>query len=445
MKQNMITGSPAKSLFFFALPMVLGNIFQQVYNITDSLIVGNFVGEKALAAVGASFAITMLFVSIAIGAGIGSGVVISQLFGAKQLGKMKTAVYTSVTSITAISVVLLIVGVLINKPILRLMGTPESIYADAVTYLQVYFYGIIFMFLYNSISTAFNALGDSKTPLYFLIFSSLLNIGLDIWFVAGFRWGVAGAAWATVVAQGVAALLSFAFLMKKLRNIETEEQSSFFDFGILKKIFAIAFPSIIQQSIVSTGMLFVQTVVNRFGPEVVAGYTAATKIDSVAIVPMLAVGNAMSTFTAQNIGAKKTERVGKGYRAALLMVAVMGLLTTALIIIFGESFVKAFMGSDGSAKAISSGVECTRVVGLFYVLFGFMNVTNGVLRGAGSMIQFMLSSLGSLGIRVLIAYSFAGIINEMAVWIASPIGWFTAFAFAFICFVRGKWKNKSVV
>jgi len=445
LKHDMITGSPAKSLFFFALPMVLGNIFQQIYNITDSLIVGNFVGEKALAAVGASFSVTMLFVCVAIGAGIGSSVVISQLYGARRYKEMKTAVYTSLISISVIGILLTFAGVGLNKWILALMGTPDDIYKDAVDYLQIYFYGMLFVFIYNNVSSAFNALGDSRTPLYFLIFSSVLNIGLDILFITSFNMGVAGAAWATIISQAIAAVLALVFLLIKINGIEADGKAALFDMSILKKIFKIALPSIIQQSVVSVGMLFVQTVVNRFGSSVVAGYTAACKIDSIAIVPMLAVGNAMSTFTAQNIGAKQPERVKSGYKASLCMVGVMGAVIAFIMLFFGEACVGMFMDSENSKAAIAAGVDYINVTACFYFVFGFMNVTNGILRGAGAIVAFVLSSVGSLGVRVLIAFGLAATLNEYAVWIAAPIGWALSFIFAFSYYLTGKWKQKSLI
>ncbi len=306
-KGSMVEGNPTKPLIGFALPMVAGNLFQQFYNIIDSIIVGNVVGEDALAAVGASTAITMLFVMVAIGTGIGCSVVISQLFGAGQLEKMKTAISTALLSVLGFSIFLSVLGVAINQPIMHLMGTPENIFADAAEYMQIYFLGFVFLFLYNAFSAIFNALGDSKKPLLFLAFSSLLNIGLDLYFVARLHMGVAGVAWATLIAQGISAVLSFGFLMHKLKGIATESYRRF-DKGLLKNMIKVAIPTIVQQSIVSVGMLLIQSAVNRFGSTFLAGYTAATKIDSIAIVPMVAVGNAASTYVAQNMGAKKPER-----------------------------------------------------------------------------------------------------------------------------------------
>ena len=299
-KGSMVTGNPTRALIGFTLPMVAGNLFQQFYNIMDSVIVGNVVGEEALAAVGASTAITMMFVMVAMGTGIGCSVVISQLFGAKKLEEMKTAISTALLSILGFSILLSILGLVINRSLMNLMGTPENIFEDAAEYMQIYFFGFVFLFLYNAFSAIFNALGDSKKPLMFLIFSSLLNIGLDLYFVAELHMGVAGVAWATLIAQGISALLSFGFLMRKLKGIETESYRRF-DLTLLKNMVKVAIPTIVQQSIVSVGMVLVQSVVNRFGSTFLAGYTAATKIDGIAIVPMVAVGNATSTYVASLI------------------------------------------------------------------------------------------------------------------------------------------------
>lgn len=261
----MTQDNPAKSLFFFAVPMVLGNLFQQFYNIVDSIIVGNFVGADALAAVGASTSITFLFVALATGMSVGSSVVISQYFGAGQYGKMKTAISTVVLVMLGASGLLSVVGSVFHQDILRFMGTPENILPDASSYLNIYFFGLVFLFLYNTFTAVFNALGDSKKPLGFLIFSSLLNVGLDLLFVTVFHMGVAGVAYATLIAQGVSCVLSFLVLMRDLKRMELKEEFSWFDLPTLGKIARIAVPSTIQQSIVSFGMIFVQTLVNSFG------------------------------------------------------------------------------------------------------------------------------------------------------------------------------------
>ncbi len=443
-RASMTVGNPVKPLILFTIPMVVGNLFQQFYNIIDSIVVGNVVGSDALAAVGASTSVTMLFVMIAVGTGIGCSVVISQLYGARKLEEMKTAISTALISILGFSLILSLIGMAINRGLLGLMGTPENIFADAVTYLQIYFYGFVFLFLYNAFSAIFNALGDSVKPLIFLIFSSLLNIGLDIYFVAGLQMGVAGVAWATLIAQGISAVLSFVFLMIKLRGIKTERYVRY-DAHMLKNMITVAIPTIIQQSIVSVGMLLIQAAVNRFGSMFLAGYTAAIKIDGIAIVPMVAVGNAMSTYVAQNMGARKPERIGKGYRICLMMSAGIGILIAVIFFFCGEQFVGLFMDSDKGAEAIAIGAEYLGIVSLFYFVMGLMNVSNGVLRGAADMKWFLTSSLANLCTRVLLTYALADATGGMIIMWANPIGWFVGLVIAAARYFQGGWKKKQLV
>lgn len=444
MKGSMVTGNPTKALIGFALPMVAGNLFQQFYNIMDSVIVGNVVGEEALAAVGASTAITMLFVMVAIGTGIGCSVVISQLFGAKKLEQMKTAISTALLSILGFSVFLSVLGLVINRGLMHLMGTPENVFEDAAEYMQIYFFGFVFLFLYNAFSAIFNALGDSKKPLMFLVFSSLLNIGLDLYFVAKLHMGVAGVAWATLIAQGISAILSFFFLLRKLKGIETEKYQRF-DANMLKNMIKVAIPTIIQQSIVSVGMVLIQSVVNRFGSTFLAGYTAATKIDGIAIVPMVAVGNAASTYVAQNMGAKKPERIGKGYRICLVMAAGIGLIIAVILHFGGEEFVGMFLDSASSGEAIAIGAQYLSVVSLFYFMMGLMNVSNGVLRGAADMGWFLSCSLCILFVRVGLTYALADVTKGMIIMWANPAGWFVGLLIAVFRYFQGGWKKKEII
>lgn len=444
LKGSMITGNPTKALIAFTLPMVGGNLFQQFYNIVDSIIVGNVVGEDALAAVGASTAITMLFVMVAIGTGIGCSVVISQLFGANQLAKMKTAISTALLSILGFSVFLSVLGMVINKGILQLMGTPDNIFAEASDYLQIYFYGFVFLFLYNAFSAIFNALGDSTKPLLFLMFSSILNIGLDLFFVAKLQMGVQGAAWATLISQAISAVLSFSFLMKKLRKIETESFKRY-DIDMLKRMVTVAIPTIVQQSIVSVGMLLIQSVVNRFGSTFMAGYTAAIKIEGIAITPMVAVGNAASTYVAQNMGAKKPERIGEGYRICLMMAAGIGAFIAIFLHFAGEEVVGTFMNSSTSAEAISIGAEYLSIVSMFYFVMGLMNVSNGILRGAADMKWFLACSLCNLATRVILTYALAGVTAGKIIMWANPIGWLVGLVIAVFRYFQGGWKKRVLI
>lgn len=445
MKENMITGSPAKSLLFFTIPMILGNLFQQFYNMVDTMVVGKFVGEDALAAVGASFSVTMLFIAIATGSGIGCSVIISQLLGAKRFHTMKTAIYTAMISFLALSTVLTVLGLIINKALLRLMNTPDNILGDAMTYLGIYFGGLIFLFMYNVISNIFNALGDSGTPLKFLILSSLTNIVLDLWFVIRFDMGVAGVAWATLIAQGISAVLSFVVLMLKIRKMPHDGEVRLFDAALLGKMLRVALPSIVQQSIVSIGMLFVQIVINGFGSSVVAGFAAAMKIDAIAIMPMIAVGNAMSTFTAQNIGAGKEERIKAGNRACYIMVLVIEVVIFALIQIFGKTFIGAFLDTGNGSQALSTGISYLNGVSWFYFLLGLMGVANGILRGTGDMTMFMFSTLMNLIFRVAFAFGLAGVLGPQVVTWSVPIGWAIGYLIAGTRYFTGGWKGKRLV
>lgn len=439
-KGSMTEGSPARCMLSFAVPMILGNLFQQLYNMADSIIVGKIVGADALAAVGASTAITMLFVMVAIGTGIGCSVIISQLFGAGKLEDMKMAISTALLSILVFSLVLSVLGRILAGPILRLMKTPGDIFVEAEAYLNIYFYGFFFLFLYNAFTAVFNALGDSRKPLYFLLFSSVLNVGLDLLFVGSFRWGVRGAAWATMIAQTVSALLSFCVLFYKLSRIHTENYRRY-DVKMLGNMTRVAIPTILQQSMVSVGMLLIQAAVNRFGAEFLAGYTAACRIDGIAIVPMVNAGNAVSTFVAQNMGAKKPERAKQGYHVGLAMGVGIGLFIGVLMFFFGEALVGFFMDAKTDAASIAVGVQYIGVVSMFYFVMGAMNSTSAVLRGAGDMQWFMSVTLANLAVRVSLTYLFADITQGMIIMWANPIGWAVGLVIAYSRYRQGGWKK----
>ncbi len=446
-KYNMTKDHPGKALFFFAVPMILGNLFQQFYTTVDSIIVGRFVGEDALAAVGASYALTTVFIMIAIGGGIGASVITSQYLGAKYYGRMKTSVYTALLSFLTLSIMLGIAGLLANRAILMTLNTPQNIMSDAMLYLQIYFVGLPFLFMYNILSSTFNALGNSKTPLYLLIFSSLLNIVMDLVLVCIFQLGVAGVAIATVFAQGLSAVISFCLLLRQLKTYETdkEEKQRLYDFSLLGNMIKVALPSMLQQSIVSVGMLLVQSVVNGFGSSVLAGYTAGTRIESICIVPMIATGNAVSTFTAQNLGAGKPERVKQGYVAGMKIVAAFALLICVLLTGFHKPIINAFLESGSEMAAFETGNRYLSFIAFFFIFIGLKAITDGVLRGAGDVIVFTLANLINLGIRVAFAFGMAGIIGVQAVWIAVPIGWATNYIISGIRYLSGKWAEKRLI
>ena len=478
-KYNMLTDSPGRSLFFFALPMILGNLFQQFYSTVDSIIVGQYVGEDALAAVGASYSLTTVFIMIAIGGGIGASVVISQYLGAGLNRQMKTSVYTALLSFLGVSIVLGVVGLVFSRNILTALNTPANILEDALLYLDIYFAGLPFLFMYNILSSVFNALGNSKTPLYLLIFSSLLNIVRDLAFVRGLGLGIAGAAVATVIAQGLSAVISFCLLLRALKGYaETrtvsgaadfaeqknmgevvvaqrkemlrmtdgkKERPVLFDTAMLGNMIKVAIPSMLQQSIVSIGMLLVQSVVNGFGSSVLAGYTAGTRIESVCIVPMIASGNAVSTFTAQNLGAGKPERVKKGYLAAVKMVAAFAVIICVTLTLFHGGIVGSFLEAGSEPAAFETGNAYLSFIAFFFVCIGLKAITDGVLRGSGDVVVFTLANLINLGIRVSVAFAFAPVWGVQAVWFAIPMGWTTNYLISFVRYLSGKWSRKKLI
>lgn len=444
----MITDHPGKALFFFALPLILGNLFQQFYTTVDSIIVGQFVGEDALAAVGASYALTTVFIMIAIGGGIGASVITSQYLGAGRYGQMKTSASTALLSFLGLSILLSLFGLLGNRMILQALNTPENILSDAVLYLNIYFVGLPFLFMYNILASLFNSLGNSRTPLFLLIFSSLLNIVLDFVMVKSFGLGVAGVAIATVLAQGISAVISFCLLVRQLRAYADEEnppKRARFDSSMLKNMVRVAIPSMLQQSIVSIGMLLVQSVVNGFGSSVLAGYTAGTRIESICIVPMIATGNAVSTFTAQNLGADRPERVKKGYLSGMGIVASFAVLICLILTFFHRSIMDAFLEGDSGWQAFQTGSAYLSFIAFFFVFIGLKAITDGVLRGAGDVVVFTLANLANLSIRVSFAFGLAGIIGVQAVWMAVPLGWSANYVISLIRYLSGKWSKKRLI
>ncbi|MBE5969914.1 MAG: MATE family efflux transporter [Lachnospiraceae bacterium] len=445
MKQDMVTGSASKSLIMFALPMVLGNIFQQLYGLIDTIVVGNFVGEGALAAVGTSTALAFVFIAVAMGLSIGCSVVISQLFGAGSLKRMKTAIFTSIFMMIALGVVLTIVAYNLAGIMLGWMQTPDNIFADAKSYLQIYTLGYIGLFVYNISNSVFNALGMSKLPLAFLAFSSVLNIILDLLFVIKYNMGVAGVAWATFISQNIAAALAFVVLLFTLKKIKCKDYK-LFEWALIPKLLKVAGPTCAQQMIVSLGFVFMQSLINLFGSTVIAGYTAATKIDNIALIPMVQVGNALSTFVAQNVGAGKYERVGTGLKTAMLMDVAFGVVIAILVFIFGKFFIALFMDSSESAEAIGIGVEYMYVVSIFYFLMGVQNAYAGAIRGAGDVKHSMICVLLNFGLRLVAAYILAlFFIGEKGIWWSLPIGWAIGTIYGFFYYRSGKWKDKAVV
>lgn len=440
-KEYLITSKPLTALISFSLPMMLGNLFQQLYTMSDSVIVGRFVGENALAAVGASFALTAVFIAIAIGGGMGASVITSGAFGARNYRAMKLSVSTSLILFLIVSILLGGIGLLFSEDILILLNTPSAVLDDAVIYLNIYFMGLPFLFMYNVLSSVFNSLGRSRIPLYLLIFSSALNVVLDIIMVASFGMGVSGAAWATLISQGISAVISFLILIRTMKEFP-EKQERLFSAKLIRPIAGLALPSILQQSTVSIGMMLVQSVVNSFGAEALAGFSAAMRIESIAVVPMAAIGNAMSSYTAQNIGAGKLGRVVKGYHTAYGIVAVIAIVLMLPLELFSEGLIRMFLGDDGTPIAMDTGISYISFMGWFFVFIGLKMITDGLLRGSGDMTVFTIANIVNLSIRVLVAFIFAPVYGIRMVWIAVPIGWAMNWIISYWGYHTGKWKSR---
>lgn len=439
----LIEKKPLNALIIFALPIIIGNLFQQTYTMADSAIVGRFVSEKALAAVGASYSLTNIFICVAIGGGIGASVVVSRYFGAKEYAKMKLAVFTSLFSFLTFSIILAAAGLLFSKNIMVLMNTPVDVLDMSAEYLSIYFLGLPFLFMYNVLSAMFNALGKSRIPLYFLIFSSVFNIILDFILVIQFNMGVAGVAWATLIAQGISSVLSFLVFIRELKSLNCG-YAGIFNKTEFSGIMKIALPSILQQSTVSIGMMLVQSVVNSFGSEALAGFSAAMRIEAICIVPMTGIGNAVSSYTAQNIGAGKHDRVVEGYHVANKMVITCAVIICIILECFYMPIISLFLGEGGTAAALSTAQRHITFTGWFYCLIGFKMAVDGLLRGAGDMKMFTIANLVNLFIRVALSSLLAPEFGIQMVWYAVPIGWTANWLISLREYKTGKWKAISL-
>lgn len=447
MTYDLTDGKVNRVLFKFTLPLFISVVFQQMYSIADSLIAGRFAGEAALAAVGASYPITNIFNAIAIGCNIGCSVVISRLFGAREYKNVKTAATTSLISCVALGSALTALGIALTPALMRAIDTPADIFSSSALYLEIYVGGFIFLFVYNIANGVFTSLGDSKTSLYFLIFSSVLNVILDYIFVVFFEMGVSGVAWATFIAQGLAGVLSVLTLFRHLKKLPETDKAKLFSFPLLKSIAAISIPSVLQQSFVSVGNVFIQKLINGFGSSVVAGYSAAIKLNTFTINSLCTFGNGVSGFTAQNLGAKKYHRIKGGMKCGSVMVIATGCVFAAAYLLFNEPFIRLFMEGEGSVLAVSSGTAFLKTVSPFFCFIGLKLVGDGVLRGTGSMKLFMTATFTDLILRVVLAFVFSPIWGYQGIWYSWPIGWTVAtiLSVSFYFVVMRKYKNKKSI
>lgn len=422
MNKDLTVGKPESVLWRFCLPLFGSVIFQQIYNIADSLIAGKYIGEDALAAVGNSYEVTLIFIAFAFGCNIGSSVIVSKLFGAKQLEQMKTSVYTTLIAGGVLCLLLMTMGLIFCNTLLALIHTPENIFADSKLYLDIYIWGLPFLFFYNISTGIFTALGDSKTPFYFLAVSSLSNIAIDILFVKVFAMGVAGVAWATFLCQGVSCVLAVIFVFRRIFAVKTEHKPALFSWKLLGQIAMIAIPSILQQSFISVGNIIIQSVINTFGSSVIAGYSAAIKLNNLVITSFTTLGNGISNYTAQNIGAGKTERIKQGYKAGVKLVWIICIPLVVLYLAAGRPLINLFLDVPNETT-IQTGLEFLHIVVPFYFVAAAKLSSDGILRGAGLMNRFMVSTFTDLILRVALAFVLSGFLGAMGIWMAWPIGW----------------------
>lgn len=428
---------PDKTLWRFWLPMMFSVAFQQIYNIADSMIAGRFAGEDALAAVGASYPITVIFMAFAVGMNLGASVIVSRLFGAGDRKGVKRAVTTAFASSLSLAVILTVYGYFFCRNMMEWIHTPQNIMQDGVLYLKIYVFGLIFLMLYNVCTGIFTALGDSRTPLWFLLGSSAGNIVLDLLFVAKLHWGVAGVAWATFIAQGISAVLALVTLLARLQKFAGTERVPLFDRKLFVQILAIAVPSILQQSVLSVGNLFVQDIVNRYGSAVVAGYSGAIKLNTFAINIFMTLGSCLSSYTAQNIGAGKQERIPMGFRTGLKLSELTALPFVVLYFGLSQQMMGLFLNAESSA-AIHAGVMFLRIVSPWYFMIVVKLMTDGIIRGSGAMIYFVIATIPDLILRIGFALMLSPRFGSTGIWMAWPFGWIAATVLTIIFYRKVK-------
>lgn len=438
MNRNLSEGNPAGVLIRFALPLLGSMLFQQLYNIADSFVAGRFIGENALAAVGNSYEITLIFIAFAFGCNMGASVLVSQYYGAGRLKEMRSAITTSAITVGVLALVLTVLGMFFTDPLLSLINTPDEIMEDSALYLDIYILGLLFLFFYNLATGIFTAMGDSRTPFIFLAVSSTANIFADILFVTAFGMGVDGVAWATFICQGVSCIAACFALLRRLRVTVPDTEAPLFDVHIFRRFLIVAVPSILQQSFVSVGNIIVQSVVNSFGASVIAGYSAAIKLNNMVVTSITTLGNAVSSFSAQNIGARDFGRARKGFRVGVGMTYVFCLPVFILFFFMSRTVLMLFL-EDGGSAAAANGISFLRIVSPFYFVVSLKIISDAVIRGAGDMTPFMISTFSDLILRAGLAIVFSSFLGPDGIWLSWPVGWIVGTVISVIFLKSGHW------
>jgi putative MATE family efflux protein len=446
MAKDMTQGKPYKLILAFSVPMLVGNVFQQLYSVVDTIVVGRYVSSNALAAIGTAMPVMFLCLALFGGLGVGMSIVLSQYYGAREYDNMQKAISTSIYFIAFLTLVLTVIGLLITRPLLHLMQVPPEIMEDATTYLYIIFGGTVCMVVYNGYLAVLRGIGDSVTPMIFLIIATLLNVVLDLWFVLQFGWDVAGVAIATVIAQGFSGMCCFLYVKYKVPQLAISPENRVFDRNILRIMLRMGIPSALQQTFISISQMAVQGLVNSYGPVVMAGYTSATKIDHFAMQPSMSIGSALGIFVGQNVGAGRMKRVQEGFKSTFFMEWAIGLAMSVLAFVFAPQLIGLFNRGPDSAAIIAVGSQYLRVVGMFYAVLGTMYVFQNLFRGAGDTFMTLVVSVCNFSVRVIGAYALASVdsIGQEAIWWAIPLGWAVADVVAFVAYKSGRWRRFAV-
>jgi len=441
--KDLTKGSAGRVIFWFALPMLVGNIFQQLYNIVDSIVVGHFLGKEALSAVGASFPIIFALISLIIGIAMGFTIIISQYFGAKDYERIGLTIDTMNVVMLVASAVISFFGIFFSKEIFRLIDLPEEIIPSAVIYFNIYVGGVVVMFGLNGTGAILRGLGDSKTPLYFLILSTILNVAFDLIFVVVFKWGIAGAAWATVLSQAISLAAIIIYLNRTHELIKFNLWKLKFDKQIFIKSVKIGLPSGVQQMFVALGMMAMYKIVNMFTTNTIAAFAVVSRIDSFAMMPAMNFSQAFTPFVGQNIGANRHERVISGLKATLLLTGIISVTFSGIALLFGRELMSAF---TPDIEVINVGVEYLTIVGAFYIVFSTMFTLNSVFRGAGdTIIPMFITLLALWAIRIPLSYFLSQKYGESGIWWGIPIAWIFGMVMAYAYFLTARWKTVSVI
>lgn len=445
-KVDMLNGPILPRILTFSLPIFLGSVFQQLYNMVDSIVVGKYVSADALAAVGSTGTISMLLIGIMMGFPTGASVVAAQFAGAGHKHKIKSTISTTLWFLLGLAVVLTVIGLALSETIMQLVNVPENIFADAVTYFRIFIAGMLFMSLYNFFASFLRALGDSTTPLIFLIISSVLNIVGDLLFVIVFRMGVAGVAWATVLSQAVSVVLCFIYVSRTSEYFQFKKGELVFDKVLFRSILRLGLPASLQSSITSLGMITVQGLINSYGSVCMAAYTSANKMEGLSHLPVMGLSQALSLYTGQNIGARQIDRARKGLVQSIVFALALSLVMAGIIILAGPYIMRLFV-NDTDVQVIEIGANFMKIWAPFILFHAAAQSYVAFLRGSGDSIAAMISMFFDLGVRTVFAYVFAiGLdMGFMGIAYSLPCGWVACAAFAFIRYLSGKWKSKAVV